>query len=78
MTSLIEDLKSFLDSSPTPWHCVQQIGNRLSMRDFSPLEESSVWKMEKDKKAFLETIVPKWYEAAHDREKGYGVTNLSD
>ena len=37
-----------------------------------------VVQMEKDKKAFLETIVPKWYEAAHDREKGYGVTNLSD
>ena len=37
-----------------------------------------VVQMEKDKQAFLETIVPKWYEAAHDREKGYGVTNLSD
>jgi aspartyl aminopeptidase len=53
MSSLIEDFKSFLDSSPTPWHCVRQIGNRLSLKDFHPLEENQPWNLEKEKKYFV-------------------------
>lgn len=53
MTSLIEDFRSFLDTSPTSWHAVRQVGTRLSLRDFLPLEENSLWKLEKEKKYFV-------------------------
>ena len=53
MFSLIEDFKSFLDTSPTSWHAVRQVGNRLSMKDFHPLEENQPWELEKGKKYFV-------------------------
>ena len=53
MSSLIEDFRSFLDSSPTPWHCVRQLGNRLSLKDFLPLEENLAWDLQKEKKYFV-------------------------
>jgi aspartyl aminopeptidase len=52
MSYLLEDLKSFLDSSPTSWHCVRQVGNRLAIRDFSPLSEDKKWELEQGKKYF--------------------------
>lgn len=43
MSYLLEDLQRFLSSSPTSWHAVQQIGNRLAVVDFNPLEEAEKW-----------------------------------
>ena len=53
MSSLIEDFTSFLDNTPTSWHCVKQVGNRLSLRDFLPVEESLPWNLQKEKKYFV-------------------------
>ncbi len=53
MSFLLEDFVSFLDSSPTSWHCVRQVGMRLSSKDFLPLEENLPWNLEKDKKYFV-------------------------
>jgi len=53
MTDVLEDLKSFLDSSPTPWHAVKQMGNRLALHDYTPLQESEKWSLEKGKKYFV-------------------------
>lgn len=53
MSSLIEDFKSFLDTSPTSWHSVRQVGYRLSLKDFSPLEENQAWHLEKGRKYFV-------------------------
>ncbi len=52
MSYLLEDLQLFLDNSPTSWHCVRQLGNRLAIRDFSPLSEKKSWDLEKGKKYF--------------------------
>ncbi len=53
MSFLIEDFKSFLETSPTSWHCVKQVGMRLSSKDFLPVEENEPWNLEKGKKYFV-------------------------
>jgi hypothetical protein len=53
MSLAIEDLKKFLDSSPTSWHAVKRMGNRLALHDFIPLKESEPWHLEKGKKYFV-------------------------
>jgi aspartyl aminopeptidase len=53
MFSLIEDFKSFLDTSPTSWHAVRQIANRLCLQDFEPLEENTSWSLKKGGKYFV-------------------------
>lgn len=53
MSHVLEDLKSFLDSSPTSWHAVNQMGNRLALHDYTPLHESEKWSLEKGKKYFV-------------------------
>jgi len=53
MSLAIEDLKKFLDNSPTPWHAVKEMGNRLALHDFIPLKESEPWQLEKGKKYFV-------------------------
>lgn len=53
MSSLVEDFLSFLATSPTSWHCVKQVGTRLSLKDFHPLEEAHLWELEKGKKYFV-------------------------
>jgi aspartyl aminopeptidase len=53
MSHILEDLKLFLDSAPTAWHAVQQIGNRLALHDFTPLSEEEKWELECGKKYFV-------------------------
>jgi len=53
MSHILDDLKSFLDRSPTAWHAVQQLGNRLATQDFSPLDEGEKWKLEAGQKYFV-------------------------
>lgn len=53
MSHILEDLKVFLDQSPTAWHAAQQIGNRLAVKDFSPLEDDEKWKLETGGKYFV-------------------------
>jgi aspartyl aminopeptidase len=53
MSHILEDLKAFLDQSPTSWHAAAQIGNRLALQDFQPLSEEEKWKLEKGKKYFV-------------------------
>lgn len=54
MSHILEDLKDFLDNSPTSWHAAQSIGVRLATLDFSPLDENEVWKLEPGKKYFVQ------------------------
>ncbi len=53
MSDLLLDLKAFLERSPTSWHAVQQMGNRLASCDFSPLDEQEPWVLEPGKKYFV-------------------------
>lgn len=54
MSDILADFKAFLDASPTSWHAVKEIGNRLAIRDFIPLDESEKWHLEPGKKYFIE------------------------
>jgi aspartyl aminopeptidase len=45
MTPLLEDLQRFLDQAPTAYHAVQEVGDRLALRDFTPLKEEDLWSM---------------------------------
>lgn len=53
MSHILSDFKAFLDSSPTAWHAVKQLGNRLAIRDFIPLNEEENWELESGKKYFI-------------------------
>ena len=53
MTHLLEDFKAFLNASPTPWHAVQEMGNRLAVQDFIPLDETEKWELSLGKKYFV-------------------------
>ncbi len=53
MSHILTDLKTFLDASPTSWHAVKEIGNRLAMREFQPLHEDEKWHLELGKKYFV-------------------------
>ena len=37
MQYLLEDFRAFLEASPTSWHAVKEIGNRLAEKEFIPL-----------------------------------------
>ncbi len=52
MSHILTDLKAFLDTSPTSWHAVKEIGNRLAIREFQPLHEEEKWHLELGKKYF--------------------------
>lgn len=54
MSHLLEDFKAFLDQSPTSWHAAQEIGNRLALVDFTPLEETKTWKLEAGRRYFIQ------------------------
>jgi len=54
MSHLLEDLRAFLDSSPTSWHAAQQLGNRLALKDFQPLEEKEPWELTRGKSYFVQ------------------------
>jgi aspartyl aminopeptidase len=53
MSHILTDFKVFLDSSPTSWHAVKEIGNRLAVREFHPLNEEEKWHLELGKKYFV-------------------------
>lgn len=53
MSHVLEDLKAFLDSSPTSWHATSQMGTRLALQDYIPLSEGEKWNLEKGKKYFV-------------------------
>ena len=53
MAYLSTDLRTFLDGSPTSWHAAEEIGNRLALHDFTPLEEEERWNLEKGKNYFV-------------------------
>ncbi|KAG6559114.1 putative M18 family aminopeptidase 2 [Candidatus Rhabdochlamydia oedothoracis] len=52
MTHILADLKVFLETAPTSWHAVQEIGNRLAIHNFLPLEEIDKWKLKPGGKYF--------------------------
>lgn len=53
MSHILSDFKRFLDASPTSWHAVREIGNRLASCDFIPLDEEEKWDLEKGKRYFV-------------------------
>lgn len=53
MAYLLDDLCAFLDSSVTAWHAAREIGNRLALQDFTPLDEGERWSLEKGKSYFV-------------------------
>ncbi len=53
MSHLIEDFRAFVDNSPTSWHAVEEMGNRLAILDFIPLSESEKWSLEPGKSYFV-------------------------
>jgi len=52
MTHILADLKAFLETAPTSWHAVQEIGNRLAIHNFLPLEDIDKWKLKPGGKYF--------------------------
>ena len=52
MTHILADLKEFLETAPTSWHAVQEIGNRLAIHNFLPLEETDKWNLKPGGKYF--------------------------
>jgi aspartyl aminopeptidase len=53
VSHILTDFKAFLDASPTSWHAVKEIGNRLAIREFQPLDEEEKWHLEAGKKYFV-------------------------
>ncbi|XKH01076.1 M18 family aminopeptidase [Marinobacter nauticus] len=45
-TAFNNDLIEFLDSSPTPWHAVNTMKNRLDAAGFQQLDERDTWSLE--------------------------------
>lgn len=41
-----QDLLSFIDASPSPWHAVHSIEQRLQAKGFTRLQEAQRWKLE--------------------------------
>jgi len=53
MPHILTDFKAFLDASPTSWHAVKEISERLAIREFHPLNEEEKWDLELGKKYFV-------------------------
>lgn len=53
MSHILDDFTSFLEAAATSWHTTQEVGNRLSLHDFTPLCEAEPWKLEKGKRYFV-------------------------
>ncbi|MEN8260414.1 MAG: M18 family aminopeptidase, partial [Pseudomonadota bacterium] len=41
-----QDLLEFIDASPSPWHAVSTVGNRLEKHGFIKLEEKESWSLD--------------------------------
>ncbi len=53
MAHILEDLKAFLDSSPTSYHAARQLADRLALQEFIPLSEKENWHLEEGKRYFV-------------------------
>lgn len=53
MATAIDDLKHFLDHSPTALHAVKEIATRLALKDYIPLQEADRWHLEAGKNYFV-------------------------
>lgn len=49
----VQDLLEFIDRSPTPFHAVEEMKNRLRTQGFSELKEANAWDLETNGKYFL-------------------------
>ncbi len=49
----IHDLLEFIDRSPTPFHAVEEMKNKLIAQGYSELKESDVWELKANGKYFL-------------------------
>lgn len=54
MSEILKDLCQFLDRSPTAWHAVQEASRRLSSAKAIHLQEGEKWKLEKNKRYFVQ------------------------
>jgi len=54
MTQILHDFKSFLENSPSSWHALEEIGNRLAIKGFIPLTEEEKWDLSLGKSYFVE------------------------
>ncbi|MBM3197676.1 MAG: M18 family aminopeptidase [Chlamydiae bacterium] len=52
-SSLLKDFATFLQTSPTAWHCVQEVISRLNKKGFSALEEQELWHLREGHKYFV-------------------------
>jgi aspartyl aminopeptidase len=48
-----QDLLNFIDASPSPWHAVLSITQRLQAQGFVPLQEKLRWKLETGKSYYV-------------------------
>ena len=53
MVHILEDFKAFLDASPTSWHAVKEISERLAIREFQPLNEEEKWTLKPGGRYFV-------------------------
>lgn len=53
MSDLLSDFTTFLKCSPTSWHAVKEMGTRLALSDFTPLNLQDPWKLELGKPYFV-------------------------
>jgi aspartyl aminopeptidase len=51
--ALAQDLLDFIDVSPSPWHAVHSVEQRLLKQDFIKLEESDSWQLSVGKSYFV-------------------------
>ena len=47
------DLLNFIDSSPSPWHAVQTMAERLQHAGFTALREDERWQLASDRRYFV-------------------------
>lgn len=48
-----QSLLDFIDDSPSPWHAVEHVANRLKAQGFKPLLEPEPWQFKKNGKYFV-------------------------
>lgn len=53
MPHILDDFTDFLTRSPTSWHAVIEMGNRLASLDFTPLTLTEPWNLEEGKRYFV-------------------------
>ena len=52
-TSHVQDLLNFIDASPSPWHAVASVAERLEQAGFRKLEEKHSWSLSTGDKAYV-------------------------